>query len=181
MEHWRTPYLGRRDIPPGLDDFELATFFSYSRAERRVIESRRQQIHRLAMALHIGFVRMTGRTLDIVERIPKRLWAHIGHQIGVAPPELAALRSFYTTRPQTLYDHQQLACDTIGFRKLSEHQRRYVVRWLRETFAGRTETTSLLTDLKRWFYDHRILQFTTVRFPMNWPNVTTPCWRSPRP
>lgn len=157
MDHWRTPYLGLREIPPGLDDFELTTFFSYSSSERRVIDARRQQLHRLAVALHIGFVRMSGRPLDIIERIPKRLWAHIGQQVGIAPPEVAALRSFYTTRPQTLYDHQQLACETLGFRKMSEHQRRYVVRWLRETFAGRTETSSLLPDLKRWFYDHRIL------------------------
>ena len=57
MEHWRTPYLGLRDIPPGLEDFELTTFFSYSAAERRKIASRRQPLHSLAVALHIGFIR----------------------------------------------------------------------------------------------------------------------------
>jgi len=40
---------------------------------------------------------------------------------------------------------------------MSEHQRRYVVRWLRESLAGRAGSTSLLPELKRWFYEHRIL------------------------
>ena len=26
VEHWRTPYLGLRDIPAALNDFELTTF-----------------------------------------------------------------------------------------------------------------------------------------------------------
>jgi hypothetical protein len=59
VDHWRTPYLGLRDIPPGLDDFELTPFFSYSAAELRCIESRRLAVHRLAVALLIGFIRMS--------------------------------------------------------------------------------------------------------------------------
>ena len=98
MEHWRTPYLGLREIPVGLDDFELTTFFSYSATECRIIDARRQSLHRLALALHIGFIRMAGRTLDIFERIPKRLWVHISNQIGAAPLELASLRALYTRR-----------------------------------------------------------------------------------
>jgi TnpA family transposase len=146
-----------RDVPPELDDFELTTFFSYSADERRIIDARRQPLHRLAVALHIGFIRMTGRPLDVFERIPKRLWAHIGEQIGVPAPEVASIRSLYVTRAQTLYDHQQVACVALGFRQMTEHQRRYVVRWLRETLAGRAGGILLLPDLKRWFYDHRIL------------------------
>jgi len=156
VDHWRTPYLGLRDIPPGLDDFELTSFFSFSAAERRRIDSRHQPLHRLAVALHIGFIRMTGRTLDVFERVPKRLWAHIGGQIGVDSPDIASLRSLYTTRAQTLYDHQQVACDVIGFQQMSEHQRRYVVRWLRETLTGRPDG-GVLPELKRWLYEHGIL------------------------
>ncbi len=157
MEHWRTPYLGLRDIPPGLEDFELTTFFSYSAAERRKIDSRRQPLHSLAVALHIGFIRMTGRTLDAFERIPKRLWSHIGEQINVDPPDIGTLRSLYTERVRTIADHQKLAYEALGFQQMTEHQRRYVVRWLRETIAGRAGSTSLLHELKRWFYEHRIL------------------------
>lgn len=149
--------MGLREIPPGLDDFELTTFFSFSAAERRCIDARRQPLHRLAVALHVGFIRMAGRTLDAFERIPKRLWAHIAAQIGIDPPEIATLRSLYTDRARTLADHQKLAYEALNFQRMTEHQRRYVVRWLRETLTGRADSGSLLPDLKRWFYDHRIL------------------------
>ncbi|HEX6705067.1 MAG TPA: DUF4158 domain-containing protein [Albitalea sp.] len=77
--------------------------------ERRRISKRHQPLHQLAMALQIGFIRMTGRTLDAFERIPKRLWTHIAGQVGVEPPEIATLRSPYAKRQRTLADHQQLA------------------------------------------------------------------------
>jgi hypothetical protein len=123
VEHWRTPYLGLREIPHGLDDFELTTFFSYSAHERRCIAERSQPLYRLAVALHIGFIRMTGRTLDAFERVPKKLWSHIAGQIDEDPPEIATLRSLYSKRPRTLADRQKLAYETLGFQQMTEHQR----------------------------------------------------------
>ena len=158
MEHWRAPFLGLRDIPAALDDFELTTFFSYSAAELAVIRSLRKPLHRIGLALHMGFIRMSGRTLDAVDRIPKVLWSHLGTQLGIEPPEMGTLRSLYIDRMRTLSEHQQLAYRTLGFQQMTEHQRRYVVRWLRETLNGRSDHTSLLPETKRWFYDHRILQ-----------------------
>jgi len=39
-----------------------------------------------------------------------------------------------------------VACEAIGFQPMTEHQRRYVVRWLRETIAGRAGSSSLLPE-----------------------------------
>jgi hypothetical protein len=158
VDHWRAPYLGLRDIPAGLNEFELTTFFSYSAAELEVIRSLRKPLHRFGLAMHMGFIRMSGRTLDAVDRIPKALWSHLGNQLGIDPPEMGTLRSLYIDRMRTLSEHQQLAYRTLGFQQMTEHQRRYVVRWLRETLNGRSDQTSLLPEVKRWFYDHRILQ-----------------------
>ena len=58
VEHWRAPFLGLRDIPAALDDFELTTFFSYSAAELAVIRSLRKPLHRIGLALHMGFIPM---------------------------------------------------------------------------------------------------------------------------
>lgn len=69
MDHWHAPYLGLRHIPP-----ELNTFFTFSAKERALIDDRRRDLYRLALALHLGFVRMTGRTLDAYRQIPKALW-----------------------------------------------------------------------------------------------------------
>lgn len=66
MQGWHTPYLGVRDLPRELTEFELQAFFSFRRAERDLIERRRGDNHKLGLALHIGFVRMSGRPLNSV-------------------------------------------------------------------------------------------------------------------
>ncbi|MBB3262128.1 hypothetical protein F4827_007008 [Paraburkholderia bannensis] len=44
-----------------------------------------------------------------------------------------------------------------NFRSIAERQRRYVIRWLKEQLTGRPERGQLMSDLKRWFYEHRIV------------------------
>lgn len=157
MDHWHAPYLGLRHIPPELTEFELNTFFTFSPKERALIEARRSLLYRLALSLHIGFIRMTGRTLDAYKQIPKVLWSHLGEQLSIDPPEIGTLRSLYETRPRTLIDHQQLAQQALGFSSMTEHQRRYLVRWLKETLVGRPDASSLLMQVKVWLYQHQIL------------------------
>ena len=47
---------------------------------------------------------------------------------------MASLRTLYG-REKTLFDHQQVACTALGFRWMSEHQRRSLVRELRDEVA----------------------------------------------
>ena len=157
MDHWHAPYLGLRHIPPELTEFELNTFFTFSAKEHTLIEARRNHLYRLALALHLGFIRMTGRTLDAYKQVPKVLWSHLGEQLSIAPPEIGTLRSLYETRPRTLIDHQQLAQQALGFSSMTEHQRRYLVRWLKETLVGRPDPSTLLMQVKGWLYEHQIL------------------------
>lgn len=156
-DHWRLAYLGLRHFPHELTEFELHTFFTFSNRERALIDGRRSHLYRLAVALHLGFVRMTGRTLDAYKQMPKRLWQHLGEQLSIDPPDLGTLRSLYDGRSDMLADHQKLAYEALGFRPMAEHQRRYVVRWLKERLSGRQDRSTALFDLKQWFYEHRIL------------------------
>ena len=64
--------------------------------------------------MHMGFIRMSGRTLDAVDRIPKMLWGHLGAQLGIDPPEMGTLRSLYIDRIRTLSEHRQLAYRTLS-------------------------------------------------------------------
>ncbi len=52
--------------------------------ERALLDARRSHLYRLACAVHIGFVRMTGRTLDA----SKFLWAYVGAQLVITPPAM---------------------------------------------------------------------------------------------
>ena len=40
---------------------------------------------------------------------------------------------------------------------MTEHQRRYVMRWLKAEISGRQDRKGVLHELKRWLYEHRIL------------------------
>jgi hypothetical protein len=92
MQDWHSTCLGRRTLPRDLSGFEIEAFFNFSDAERRVIENRGGPALKLALALQIGFLRMTGRLLEAVRIVPPALWRHLGEQLGVAAPDLASLR-----------------------------------------------------------------------------------------
>ena len=77
VQHWRVPFLGLQAIPPELTDFEIRYFFSYTAKERAAIFSRYGDRHRLAVALQIGMLKMTGRTLDAFETVPPPVLRHL--------------------------------------------------------------------------------------------------------
>lgn len=58
-------YLGARRFPRDMSAFELRHFFSFSIADRRELRVRYPRRPRLGAALQLGFVRMTGTTLDV--------------------------------------------------------------------------------------------------------------------
>src|SRR3546814_10374623 len=78
-----------------------------------LINARRSNAHKLGLALHIGFMRLSGRLLNSVRIVPTTLWRHLGDEIGITAVELASLRALYV-RGRTLFDHQPLACDVLG-------------------------------------------------------------------
>src|ERR1700722_4369046 len=156
MPDWHSTCLGRRTLPRDLSAFEIEAFFNFSDAERRVIEDRRGPALKLALALQIGFLRMTGRLLEAVRIVPPALWRHLGEQLGVAAPDLASLRSMYQRR-RTLFEHQEVACEPLGFHWLSEAQRRALVRVLRGELARTSDRQRLLQFARRWLYEHRLI------------------------
>lgn len=156
MHSWHSTYLGLKDLPREISAFELQTFFTYSRAEREVIGARYGVQHKLGLALHLGFLRLSGCSLKSIRVVPASLWAHLGKELGVKPPEIASLKSMYG-RGRTLFDHQQLAQEALGFHWMTEHQRRAFVRALRDEVTRRSDKDQLLTFARRWLYDHKLL------------------------
>ena len=149
MQSWHTTYLGLKDLPRELSAFELQTFFTFSRAERAVIDARYGATHKLGLALRMGFLRLRGRFLNAVRVVPASLWTHLGKQLGVPAPELASLKAMYG-RSRTLFDHQRIAQETLGFRSMSEHQIRAFVRTLRDEVTRLSDKDQLLMFARRW-------------------------------
>ena len=156
MQTWHTTYLGLKDLPRELSAFELQAFFTFSRGERTVIDARHGATHKLGLALHMGFLRLSGRSLNAVRIVPVSLWAHLGKELGVRAPELASLKALYGRR-STLFEHQQLAEHTLGFRGMTEHQNRAFVQVLRNEAARLPDKDQMLVFARRWLYDHKFL------------------------
>ena len=64
MQGWQTTYLGVRELPRDSTAFELQAFFTFSHAERELIGARRGESLKLGLALHIGFLHMSGHVAD---------------------------------------------------------------------------------------------------------------------
>lgn len=156
MNDWHTTCLGLKRLPRELSGFEIEAFFNFSAAERRVIEERRKPGLMLGLALQIGFLRMSGRLLEAVGVVPPALWRHLGDQFNVVAPDLASLRAMYRRR-RTLFEHQDVACTTLGFQPLTEAQRRALVRVLRDELSRTIDRQRLLGFARRWLYKHRLL------------------------
>ena len=112
-------YLGWRKFPRELTSFEARRFFTFSAADRRELRVRYTKRLRLGAALQLGFVRLTGTTLDAVDYVPRAVLDLLGRQLGLPAPQLATLRALYR-RERTLFAHQAWACAHAGFRWPSE-------------------------------------------------------------
>ena len=156
MQGWHTTFLGMRGLPRDISDFEMKAFFTLDGAERDAINARRGDSHKLGLALHIGFLRMSGRLLGAFRVIPVALWRHLGNELGIAAPEVASLRAMYE-RGRTLFDHQQVACTVLGFQWMSEHQRRSLVRELRDEVARCADRDQLLVRARQWLYKNKLV------------------------
>src|ERR1035438_4237270 len=99
---------------------------------------------------------MSGRVLDAVRIVPPVLWKHLGSQFGEQAPDLASLRAMYR-RHRTLFDHQELACEALGFHPLIEAQRRALVRTLRRELRQTADRQRLLAYARQWLYDRKLL------------------------
>jgi hypothetical protein len=95
VQHWQLPFLGLRTFPADLTAFEIRYFFTFSPKARAAIFSRYGDQHRLASALQIGFLKITGRPLEafalLLEEVLKPLHHHLGLQRPQPPLRLRDL------------------------------------------------------------------------------------------
>jgi hypothetical protein len=77
LARWDQHYFGREGFPEALSALEVQRFFTPTPDEMRVVLQRRSTTNRIAFALQIGFLKMTGRSLNSAVSCSNR------HQLGV--------------------------------------------------------------------------------------------------
>ena len=104
MLAWQVPCLGWRHLPADLSEFEIYRFFTFEPEVHRAIRSRYKDMPRLGVALQLGFLTMSGRTLHAFQRVPTNLLKHLGEQMEIFAPDIATLRALYQGRRATLFE-----------------------------------------------------------------------------
>ena len=105
--------------------------------------------------MHVGFIRMTGCTLNSVDQIPPRVLAHIAAQLGIVGPQLASMRTLYR-HTRTLYRHHVWALEQAGWATFTEHRRRALFAHLNNDARHVTGVHHLVQDAKSWLFENRI-------------------------
>src|ERR1700723_40393 len=95
MRDWQLAYLGRRAFPAEVTEFELRQAFTFEPVEQQEMRRAFRSRLRIAAALQLGFLRLTGATLNSIQYVPSAVLRHLGSQFGVPPPDLATLRALY--------------------------------------------------------------------------------------
>jgi uncharacterized protein DUF4158 len=156
MSRWEHRYLGQERFPDALSALEIEHFFTLDENELSAVRRRRRLLNRLALALQIGFLKMTGGTLNSVEIVPAGVLEHLGRQLGCTPPRIASIRALYR-RQRTLFDHQAAALLALGRREPSEHAERGLVAYLRREAAAVFDNAELMACARSWLVDHDYL------------------------
>ena len=112
MGRWEHRYLGWDRFPDPSTPIEIEQLFTLESDELACAKARRTPLHRLAVALHIVFLKTTGRLLNSVEIVPVSVLEYLGRQLGCTPPRITSIRALYRRR-RTLFDHQQVAVDVL--------------------------------------------------------------------
>lgn len=156
MQPWQLAFLGQHELPRELTSFELHYFFSFNDAERQTIRTRRRPLNQLGAALHLGFMKMSGCSLNTFEMVPRKLLAHLGRELEMDVPSVTSVRALYSRR-STLFEHQRWAAETLGFRPSNEHQRRALTGVIKQESYKALTSAQLVTFARRWCYEHKLL------------------------
>lgn len=155
IRRWQYQYLGIDSVPRNIGELEFRAFFTFSTREKKAIAQFRGPHLRLGAALQLGFLRMTGRTLEAVNAIPAALLKYIGTQLDLPTPDIASLRAIYRKRIRTLYSHQVWALEMLKFERAGDRQFRLLLPYLREEARHLVSVDGLVELGKIWLYGHQ--------------------------
>ena len=149
-------YLGRHRFPNDITEFELLRAFTFSDRERRDIRRAFRVRYRLAAALQLGFLRLTGTALGSVAYVPTVVLHHLGRQFRGPTPDLATLRALYRRRP-TRFEHRRWAIEYLGLCKLDARGETGLDEELRQRTHGTLARSRLEQCAREWLHGRRYL------------------------
>ena len=154
LQDWRAQYLGLATFPLTLTAAEIDELFTLDDEIAAMVGARRTPLTRLGLVLQIGFLRLSGRSLNSVQMIPPAVLQRAGQAAGIAAPQLASIRSIYRRR-MTLFQHQQAAMSALGFKDYCEASERALTGYLRSMVVQSFDSAALTRQAMAWLFAHR--------------------------
>jgi hypothetical protein len=153
MRRWGLAYLGRSTFPKNLSEFELQRAFTFTHRERRDIRKAFRVRYRLAAALQLGFLRLSGKSLASIAYVPTLVLHHLGRQFRGPVPDLATLRALYRRRP-TRFEHYRWALEYSGLMKLDGRGAANLQQELRRRTHATLARPRLEQHAREWLHNH---------------------------
>jgi hypothetical protein len=155
MAHWQDRFLGIGELPPELSIFEIE-FFQFSAPDIAAIRKEFRPKYRIAVALQLGFMRLTGARLNAFNVVPRKLLNLVGEQVGETAPSIASLRSMYR-RGNTRRDHQAWVMQWLNIKAHTKRQERMLFAALREASKATESIDRLIATARQWLFDKSLL------------------------
>jgi hypothetical protein len=155
MAHWQDRFLGIGELPPELSIFEIE-FFQFSAPDIAAIRKEFRPRYRIAVALQLGFMRLTGARLNAFNVVPRKLLNLVGEQVGETAPSIASLRSMYR-RGNTRRDHQAWVMQRLNIKAHTKRQERMLFAALREASKATESIDRLIATARQWLFDKSLL------------------------
>jgi TnpA family transposase len=147
-------YLGEKAFPKEITEFEIWEFFTLSAADLRAMRVDSNKKSRLALALQVGFLRMTGAVLDTYDYIPRPVLECVAKQLHVPAPMLATMRAL-SRRPMTRHGHQSWACRYLGISRLRAADEPALFSALTAEMSVTVDREQLVLRAHEIFWNHR--------------------------
>ena len=154
---WQLRYLGWQSLPADLSTFDIERFFTFSDPDLAAIRSRYKDELRLGAALQVGFLQMTGRALDLLDRVPNLLLKYVGKKLEVTAPNIATLRALYRRRRATLFEHQAWAIEHLGMARFEQTDIAKLSKPLADLVRAGRNFDQLQLEAKELLYKARLV------------------------
>ncbi len=157
ITRWQNQFLGLNQFPLQLGEHELDEFFTFSPEEVAEIKAKFKDRYCIPVAMMVGFIRMTGRTMSKVPKaLPRDFLKFLGDQFEVPAPSIASLRSLYKHK-STLSNHQDWAIEKLGFKEAGpKHDGRLFTHMLKQS-RYKADVDLLVESGKVWLYQRSLL------------------------
>ena len=160
VHRWQYQFLGTTSLQKSVSPVELQAFFTFSDEELAALGTRRKDTLKIAAAVQLGFLKMSGCPLSDLKSIPLRLLRHVAQQLEVAPVSIATLRSLYE-RPKTRYEHQWWAMQVLGFRKPEKRDLVLLPGYLASEARNAPSIDVLMQRTTLWLYQRKFTGLPT--------------------